>query len=132
MISPVSPSVSATSSPSLMVSSSVERVTGNRPEQAVGHLVAVAHALPVGLGHEAVQRGEAADTHHDEVAGFTRGHLELGQGSCAGFLGSEGVASEQEGLEFTAAVGAYQSGHAISDHDLWIFESSEDSTGGAP
>ena len=42
----------------------------DRPEQAVGHLHAVAHALPVGLGHEAGERGEAADAEHDDVADF--------------------------------------------------------------
>ena len=49
----------------------------NRPERAVRHLVLVAHALPVLLGHEARERGEGPDAHHHEVRGLARGDLEL-------------------------------------------------------
>ena len=41
---------------------------GDRPEQAVGHFHPGANALPVGIGHEAIKRGEAAYAHHDKVA----------------------------------------------------------------
>ena len=102
---------------------------GDRPEQAVGHLVTVAYAFPVAVGHEAVQRGEAADAHHDEVAGFARGHLDLRQRGGARFFGGECVTRQQQGLEFTATVGAYQFGHAVSSDFLGLFKSGQHSTG---
>ena len=40
----------------------------DRPEQPARRLHAVAHALPVGMGHEAFERREAADAQHDQVA----------------------------------------------------------------
>src|SRR3990172_6743929 len=77
MIAPVSPSVRAMSAPSLMDSSSVDRVIGIGQNRPVALLHAPPPPLPVGLGHEAGERGEAADAHHDEVAGFARRHLHL-------------------------------------------------------
>ena len=47
---------------------------GDRPEQAAGRLHAVADALPVGAGHESLERREAADAEHDDVALFARAH----------------------------------------------------------
>ena len=52
------------------------------PEGAVGEFHSIAAgALPVVVAHEASQRGEAADAHHDEVADFPGG-----QGDCGQFL----------------------------------------------
>jgi low temperature requirement protein LtrA len=74
----------------------------------------------------------------NRLRGWTAAHLVVvvGIGLTSASIAAEAVNLPPELLEhmkaFTAAVGAYQSGHAISDHDLWIFESSEDSTGWAP
>ena len=56
----------------------------NRPEGAVGEQHVIADALPVGLVHEAIERREAADTHHDEVALGARRNFNLFQ--AFGFL----------------------------------------------
>jgi hypothetical protein len=42
----------------------------DRPERAVGHGVLVANALPVRLGHEAGERRESPDSHHNGIRGF--------------------------------------------------------------
>ena len=52
---------------------------GDRPEDAVRHLVVVADALPVVLPNEAVEGREGADAHHDEVGRFAGRHLDLGE-----------------------------------------------------
>ena len=103
---------------------------GDRPEQTVGHLVAVAYALPVGMGHEAFERSEAAYPHHDEVAGFARGHFDFGQRGRAGFFGDECVACQQQGFEFAATVWAYQFGHAVSLDLMGVLEFEQHSTWG--
>ncbi len=61
------------------------------PEGAVGQGHLLNGALPVGLGHEAFQRREAADADHDQVALFLGGDLhflEAGGLLQFGFLGS--------------------------------------------
>ncbi len=79
----------------------------DRPEQAVGHLHAVADAFPVGVGHETRQRREAADTHHDDVAGFTGRDVHLRKGGGTVFFCSERIAFEQQRLEISTAVGLH-------------------------
>ena len=80
--SPLSGSISAISLPvrdragGALVGGQRDR---DRPEQAARHLHAVAHALPVGMGHEAVERREAADAEHDDVALFARADAQPGQ-----------------------------------------------------
>ena len=51
----------------------------DRPEEAARGAIAVADAAPVGLGHEALERREAADAEHDEVALLARGDAQRGQ-----------------------------------------------------
>ena len=48
-----------------------------RPEQAAGQLHALAHAAPVVMRHEALERREAADAEHDEIASLAGGHHDL-------------------------------------------------------
>ena len=55
---------------------------GDGPEGAVGEFHVADGAFPVSLVHEAVQGGEAADAHHDEVGRFPGG-----QGDHGEFLG---------------------------------------------
>jgi len=81
----------------------------NRPEQAGGHLHAVTDTLPVGMGHEAVERGEAALAHHDDVALFAGADLDLGKRCRAGQFGLECVALEQQGTQTAATVRIDQS-----------------------
>ena len=74
-------------------------------EGAVGGLHAVAHALPIGLRHEARKRRKASDAQHDEVALFAGRHFQARQGRGArAFLGEVGFFQEQR-LEPLAAVG---------------------------
>ena len=58
-----------------------------------------------------VERREAADAEHDEVALFARGDAQLRQRAGAGALGREGVAFEQQRLELAASVGTDETGH---------------------
>jgi len=73
--SPLSASSSATSFAGLEARRG-GRVRGqrdrDRPEQAARRPVAVAYARPVCLRHEPVERREAPDAEHDEVALFAR------------------------------------------------------------
>jgi hypothetical protein len=99
-ISPLSGSSSATSAPVLMPNR--RRLVGgqrdgDRPEQAVGRLHAVAHALPVAVRHEAVERREAADAQHDDVALLARADLDLRQRLRACQFGLERLALQQQG-----------------------------------
>jgi hypothetical protein len=66
------------------------------------------------VGHEAFQGGEAADAHHDQVAGLARGHLDLGEGLGTGQFGFAGSAFEQQRLQFATTVGFHETGHAGS------------------
>jgi hypothetical protein len=77
---------------------------GNGPEQAAGRLEIVAHAPPVGVGHEALKWGEAADAQHQQVTFFARTDLDFGKGPGAlrGF--AEGVALEQQRFQLSPSV----------------------------
>ena len=82
----------------------------DRPEDARRGAVAVADAFPVGVGHEAVQRREAADAQHHEVAllagtDFQPRHL---RGPRA--LRGQRLPGQDQRFQGTAAVGIYQ-GH---------------------
>ena len=68
---PSSGSTSAISPPvwkSPAVAASVDSVMGIGQNRPLAMLHAVAHALPVGVRHEAFERREAADAEHDDVA----------------------------------------------------------------
>src|SRR5439155_447493 len=81
----------------------------DRPEDALAGLEVVADALPVLAPHEAVERGEGTDRHHNEVGGLPRAHPHLGQRPSLGFLLLELAAGEEERLQrFLFAVWAYQ------------------------
>ena len=67
----------------------------DRPEQTVGHLHAVTDAFPVCVGHEAFERGEATDTHHNDVTGFAGRYVDPGQAFRTRLLGCQCVALEQ-------------------------------------
>ena len=68
----------------------------DRPEQVLlrGHAVLVADPLPVVVAHEPVERREAADPHHDEIAGFA-----AGQGNLLQLLGLANLAGQRRALE---------------------------------
>ena len=83
----------------------------DRPEQAARHAVAVAHAFPVGARHEALERREAADAEHDEIALLARAHAHRAQRPGARAFGGERLAGEHQRLERFASVRRYQSGH---------------------
>jgi hypothetical protein len=68
---------------------------GDRPEQARGEAVFPAHAFPVGARHEALERREAADAEHDEIAALARGDAKLGQGAGARLLRGERLALQR-------------------------------------
>ena len=72
---------------------------GDGPEGAVLELhVIAAGALPVVVAHEAVQGGEAADAHHDEVGRFPGGQGNNGQFFGALFLFGHLGRGEQQGF----------------------------------
>ena len=110
MIASVSVSQSATSSPIRIESaedSSADSVIGMGQKRPFlrGQLVVVAAALPVVLAHEAVERRECADAHHDEVAGLAAGHGDpLEPGGLLALL-LAGLSLEEERLQAAAAVG---------------------------
>ena len=76
----------------------------NRPEQAARGLHPVADSPPVGMRHEAVERREAADAEHDDVAALARGDDQARERGRAPLLRGEGGALEQEWAEVAAAV----------------------------
>ena len=41
---------------------------GYRPKQTTGRFHAITNTLPIGPRHETIERGEAADSEHDQVA----------------------------------------------------------------
>ncbi len=86
---------------------------GDRPENARRRAIVPADAFPVGVGHEPLERGEAADPQHDEVALLARAHAYAAQGKRAAALGGKRFAGKHERLERTPAVRRYQLGHAI-------------------
>ena len=115
---PVSVSHRATSSPTVIASaSSLVGRQGDRdgPEQAVlrRHRVLVADPLPVRLAHEPVEGGEAADAHHDEVAGLAAGDRDLLEAGGLLDLGLARRAFQQQGLQFRASVRGNQFAHAV-------------------
>ncbi len=71
----------------------------NRPESAVGHFVLSANAFPVVFAHEAFERSETADAHHDKVTDLTGGDADLGQALCLFLFGFELISFEEERLE---------------------------------
>ena len=86
-----------------------ERLVGrqrdrDRPEQAARRLHAVADALPVGVRHEALERREAADAEHDDVALLARADGEPGQRRGAAPFRFQRVAGEQQRPQVAAAV----------------------------
>ncbi len=83
----------------------------DRPEQPPGQLHAVAHTLPVGPVHEALQRGKAADAEHDQVARLTAGdgYLRQGPGPLQGLL--PGRTAQESGFELGRAVRGDELGH---------------------
>jgi len=80
----------------------------NRPEKAIGHFHAIANALPVGMGHEAIQRGKTTDTQHDNVTRFAGAHLDLRQRLGAGHFAGQCRTFKQQRLQCTAAMGIYE------------------------
>jgi len=52
---------------------------GDGPEGAVGEFHVADGALPVGLVHKAIQGGETADAHHDEIGRFPGGQSDSGE-----------------------------------------------------
>ena len=80
----------------------------DRPEEAARRLHAVAHALPVGVRHEALERREAADAEHDDVALLARADGELRQRGGLGLLGGERVARQQQRPQVAASMGINQ------------------------
>ena len=77
--------------------------------QSGGHLHAVANALPVGMGHEAVERSEAALAHHDDVTLLAGADRDPGQRRRAGQFGLERLALEQQRAQTATAVRVDQS-----------------------
>ena len=73
---PLSPAPASADLDSFIISGESD---GDWPEKAICHFVAVADALPVGMGHKAVERSKATNAHHDQVTGFPRGHANLGE-----------------------------------------------------
>src|SRR4030042_4769996 len=55
---------------------------GNGPEEPVRHLHLVTYSLPICLSHEAVQRAEGSNSHHDEIISLTGGHSNFLKGFC--------------------------------------------------
>jgi hypothetical protein len=81
----------------------------DRPEQARRGLETVAHALPVGARHEALERREAADAEHDEVALFARGDAQPRERpGAAGFGGALRLVQQQR-AQAAAAVREWKS-----------------------
>ena len=87
----------------------------DRPEEAVlgRHLVLVADALPVGVPHEAVERGEAADSHHDQVAGLAAGQRHRLEALRLLDLGGERRTFEQQRLQFLASMWRDELAHRV-------------------
>ncbi len=74
----------AISCPTAICSAAVacaDTVIGIGQNRPLSVLHVVAHAAPVRVRHEAVQRGEAADAEHDDVAAFARSDRQPGQGA---------------------------------------------------
>ena len=62
---------------------------GYRPESTVGQSEIFTHGFPVGFCHEAVQRAEATDAHHDQVAFGAGADVNLSQTSGFFLFGSQ-------------------------------------------
>ena len=88
-------------------------VQGHRhgPEGTVGQQHLFAHALPVGLVHEAVQGREATDAHHDQVALGARGDLNLLQAGSLFQFFFQRRAFQKTTHQALAAMRGYQFGH---------------------
>jgi hypothetical protein len=77
----------------------------DRPENSGGGAIAFAHAFPVGARHEAVERCEAADAEHDEIALLARADAHRAQGPRARQPGGERLAGQRERPEPASTMG---------------------------
>ena len=80
------------------VAASTESVIGIGQKRPARRAIVVADALPIGAGHEAVERREAADPEHDQVALFARADADRAQRLRAGALRRELFALQHQRL----------------------------------
>ena len=93
----------------------------NGPEGAVGEEHVVADALPVGLVHEAIERREAADAHHDEVALGAGRNFNLFQAFGLLKLVFKSFAFEQAADEAFSTMRGHELGHNQFLHNNMFF-----------
>ncbi len=86
----------------------------DRPEHAVGQRHVVAHTLPVGFPHEAVQRRETADAEHDQIAALAGTEGDFRQRTGRGQRAFPFGAFQQPDVQRFAAVGFHQLRHVHS------------------
>ena len=92
---------------------------GDRPEESGSRFKVAAHAFPVGVRHEAVERGKAADAQHDQIAAFARTHRHFRQRARPSLFGGQRGAFQQQGFEACATMRRNQFGQG----ELLLFKS---------
>src|SRR6185369_1191983 len=91
----------------------------DRPEESCGRAIALADAFPVGARHEALERREAADAEHDEVALLARADPDRLERARPRQLGGERFAAQRERLERAATMGCDETGHGAPPRLFW-------------
>ena len=103
------------------VAASTDSVIGIGQNTPARRAVVVADSFPVGVRHEAVERREAADAEHDQVALLARADAHRAQPPGPRLLGRERLSGEHQRLEGTTSVRGNQSRQGIGEFEAkWV------------